>query len=315
VPSQNDHPQDLSKPLPPAWRARRASESLFIEWRGLRHHVRRWPAQQAGAPGAGERTVFLLHGWMDVSASFQFVVDCLPAHWTLLAPDWRGFGLTQRSPADCYWFPDYLADLDGLLDALASEGALDLVAHSMGGNVACLYAGIRPARVRRLVNLEGFGMRPTVPTQAPERYREWLDGLRRGATLRDYDSRDAVARRLLQNNPRLDPAKAVWLAQHWALPGEDGRFVLAGDPAHRLPNPVLYRVEEANAIWAQITADVLWVYAEHTGLMQRYIHDPGYEERLQCIRSLRRETVAGAGHMLHHDQPVAVAALIEEFLA
>jgi pimeloyl-ACP methyl ester carboxylesterase len=33
----------------------------------------------------------------------------------------------------------------------------------MGGNVAMMYAGVRPERIRRLVNLEGFGMPATRP--------------------------------------------------------------------------------------------------------------------------------------------------------
>ena len=53
-------------------------------------------------------------------------------------------------------------------------------ATSMGGNVVMLYAGIRPERIRRLVNLEGFGMPATVPEQAPKA-RQWLDELGAGA--------------------------------------------------------------------------------------------------------------------------------------
>jgi len=74
----------------------------------------------------------MLHGWMDVSASFQFVVDALRRSWRVLAPDWRGYGLTDRAQADCYWFPDYLADLDQLLDALLPDEPVALVGHSMG---------------------------------------------------------------------------------------------------------------------------------------------------------------------------------------
>ena len=48
----------------------RNSESEFHQIRGLRYHVRRW--RSAGAP-----KMVLLHGWMDVSASFQFLVDSL----------------------------------------------------------------------------------------------------------------------------------------------------------------------------------------------------------------------------------------------
>ncbi|WP_336254391.1 alpha/beta hydrolase [Zeimonas sediminis] len=302
--------------LPPPYVPVRAGESAFHSIRGLRCHVRRWPADAAAARGAGgEKTVFLLHGWMDVSASFQFVVDRLPAHWTLLAPDWRGFGLSERPAADCYWFPDYLADLDRLLDLLAPDGAVDIVAHSMGGNVATLYAGVRPERVRRLVNLEGVGMPPTCPEQAPDRYREWLDALRAGASLRDYDSREAVARRLMKNDPRLRGEQAMFLAQHWGLEQPDGRFALAGDPAHRIVNPVLYRVDETLAVWRRIEAEVLWVLSEHANDWHAFVREPEYRERLAAIRRLRQVTVPGAGHMLHHDRPDAVATLIREFLS
>ena len=109
----------------------RASESVFLDVRGLRYHVRHWAAR--GAP-----KVVLLHGWMDVSASFQFLVDELRGDWDVYAPDWRGYGLTDWGKSDCYWFPDYLADLDQLLDAIADQAPVHLVGHSLGGNVACI---------------------------------------------------------------------------------------------------------------------------------------------------------------------------------
>ena len=119
----------------------------------------------------------MLHGWMDVSACFQFVVDALAHDWAVVAPDWRGFGAPNAPRADSYWFPDYLADLDRILDALSPGPAL-LLGHSMGGNVALLYAGIRPARVRALINLEGFGLRETQRPRRPARFAQWLDELR-----------------------------------------------------------------------------------------------------------------------------------------
>ena len=113
----------------------RQSESRFVTIRGLRYHVRHWPA--AGAP-----KIVLLHGWMDVSASFQFLVDELAQDWDVYAPDWRGYGLTEWGRADCYWFPDYIADLDALLREISSMEPVNLVGHSLGGNVAALYAGV-----------------------------------------------------------------------------------------------------------------------------------------------------------------------------
>lgn len=294
----------------------RASRSLFVPVRGLLYHVRCWDAQPAAVQAAGgARTVFLLHGWMDVSASFQFIVDELPAHWRLLAPDWRGFGLTDRSGADTYWFPDYLGDLEGLLDALAGDQAADVVAHSMGGNVAALYAGVRPERMRRLVNLEGVGMPVSKAEQAPGRYRRWLDELKAPRRLKPYASLAAVAARLCKTNPRLRPDFAAFLAQHWAKITPAGEFELLGDPVHKGIAPTLYQLDEVLACWRQVSADVLWVMAQEQNEWHRFTQEPGYEDRLKTIRSLRRVTVANTGHMIHHDQPGPMARLIEEFLA
>ena len=106
----------------------------------------------------------------------------------VVALDWRGFGLTEAPGADSYWFADYLGDLDAALDRLRPDAAVDLAGHSMGGNVVMIYAGVRPQRVRRLVNLEGFGMPETKPHQAPKRYAQWLDELKVQPQLRDYAS-------------------------------------------------------------------------------------------------------------------------------
>lgn len=291
------------------YRPRRASRSTHVPVRGLQYHLRIWEAE-----AEPERTVVLLHGWMDVSASFQFLVDVLPPQWRLVGLDWRGYGLSDRPAADCYWFPDYLGDLDAVLDALSPQSPVDLVAHSMGGNVAMLYAGVRPARVRRLVNLEGVGMPETRPAQAAGRMRAWLDDLRAGARMRDYSSREAVAGRLRESNPRLSAAQAAFLAEHWAAPRPDGRFVLLGDPAHKLVNPTLYRVDEVLAVWREIAAPVLLVLAGITDRWHDFIHKPAWQRRLLAIRSLERVTLADAGHMLHHDQPEALAALVTAFL-
>ena len=285
----------------------RHSESLFFDVRRLRYHVRHWPGDSA-------RRVVLLHGWMDVSASFQFLVDAMPPDWDVYAPDWRGYGLTDWGRSDCYWFPDYLGDLDALLEQIQPDAAVDLIGHSLGGNVAMLYAGARPARVAKLVNLEGFGMSATRPGQAPGRYARWLEELRTAPRLRSYENFAALADRLQKNNSRLTRERAEFLARHWGREA-DGGVVLRGDPAHKIVNPILYRYEEARAIWQEITAPVLWVDASASETLKRIgIGAEQYAERRSAITNVRHVTVSGAGHMLHHDQPEALARLIEDFL-
>jgi pimeloyl-ACP methyl ester carboxylesterase len=287
----------------------RRSISVFFEIRRLRYHVRHWPGDPA-------RRIVLLHGWMDVSASFQFLVDALAGNWDVYAPDWRGYGLTDWGHSDCYWFPDYIADLEALLEAFHADAAVNLVGHSLGGNVAALYAGIRPERVARLVNLEGFGLAATTPDQAPGRYRRWLDELHAPPSLKPYADFDALADRLQKGNPRLSRTRAEFLARHWGRQTDDGKVVLRGDPAHKIINPMLYQYEEVRACWNEVKAPVLWVDTSDTPLLRRArISAEDHAARRAAFAQLRHVTVQDAGHMLHHDQPEAVARLIEDFLA
>jgi pimeloyl-ACP methyl ester carboxylesterase len=284
------------------------SESSFHDIRGLRYHVRRWPA-----PGAPK--MVLLHGWMDVSASFQFLVDAFEGDWDVYAPDWRGYGLSEWEKADSYWFPDYIADLELLLK-IVGESPVNLVGHSLGANVAMIYAGVRSARVARLVNLEGFGMAPTRSEQAPKRYARWLDELADPPGLRPYANFTELEARLKKGNPRLTDERAGFLARHWGKEAEQGGVVLRSDPKHKIVNPMLYRYEEVRACWEQVVAPVLWVDASESDTLKRIgLDDKQYAERRAAFRDLRYVTVSGAGHMLHHDQPEAVARHIEAFLS
>jgi len=288
--------------------AMRSSESHFFDIRGLRYHVREWK-------GGGKRSMVLLHGWMDVSASFQFLVDALAPDWNVYAPDWRGYGLSAWSGADSYWFADYIGDLDFLLDRLSPGRPVNLVGHSLGGNVGGLYAGIRPDRIARFVNLEGFGMPATRPEQAPKRYLRWLEELREMRGWRPYESFAALADRLQKNNPRLRRDRAEFLAQHWGREAEGGGVVLRSDPAHKLVNANLYQLPEARACWERVTAPVLWVEAEESDTRMRMKLTPEQVlERRAAFKDSRHEMVKDAGHMLHHDQPEVVARLIEAFL-
>lgn len=284
------------------------STSRFHDIRGLRYHVRTW-----GEPSA--MPLVMLHGWMDVSASFQFLVDALQRDWYVVAPDWRGFGLTEWSRAP-YWFPDYYGDLDAILDTYSPGEPVRLLAHSMGGNAACNYAGIRPHRVARLASLEGFGFVRMTPDSAPARYVKWLDSLKAPPRLRPYASLEDVAERLHQRNPRLAADRALFLAAHWARRTDDGQYVLRADPKHKMYNPVLNRMDENIACWRSITAPVLWVTGrQSTSGGGRRDTPEQFEERKRAFRDLREAFIEDAGHMMHHDQPEQLARVVEPFLA
>lgn len=285
----------------------KTSTSHYHDIRGLRYHVRTWGEVR-------HPRLFLLHGWMDVSASFQFLVDCLRQDWHVIAPDWRGFGLSAWA-REGYWFPDYYADLDALLDIHQPDSPVMLVGHSMGGNVACAYSGMRPQRVARLVTLEGLGMARLPPDDSPDRHAQWLDQLRDPPRFKPYPSFAAVAARLKRNNPRLDDDKAQFLARHWVRELPSGGVMLASDPRHKITNPYLFRIEEMLACWRRAAAPVLLVTGKDS-------HSSGWHkdtaqqlaERKAAFRNFREVSLENCGHMMHHDQPRQLAGIIENFL-
>jgi pimeloyl-ACP methyl ester carboxylesterase len=290
-----------------SYRPRRHPRHSTLPLRGLAHHLTRWGSGDA-AP------LVFLHGWLDTSDTFQFVVDAFEGTPPIVALDWRGFGRSewQHGP---YWFPDYLADLDALLAAVSPDGPATLVGHSMGGNIACLYAGVRPERVARIVNLEGFGLSRTRPEQAPERYRRWLEELAKPPAFGTYDSFAAFVAMLARRNPRLTPERAEFIAASWSKPLPGGTCTVSADPAHKLVNPVLYRREEAEAIWRCAVAPTLLVLVGRSEF-RAHLGADGTDAYFRSIfTNLSIEILPEAGHMMHHEEPEAVAALIESFLA
>ena len=303
----------------PPYAPRRPPQSRFVEARGLRQHLLEWG--DASLVRDDRPSLVMLHGWMDVAASFQFVVDALAEERHVVALDWRGFGASDTPAVDTYYFTEYLGDLELVLDALfgVDRGPVDLLGHSMGGNVAMLYSGVRPAQVRRLVNLEGFGMPRSKPSHAPGRMSKWLDELKTAKELRPYADLDAVAARLTKTNPLLRPDRAAWLAQHWSGPTGNGEErTLLADPDHKRMSPLLAQADEWIECYRRITAPVLWIEGDRTDVSfwwgDRYTK-PEFHERLSVVADVERHIVGPAGHMLHHDRPEDVARLVESFLS
>jgi pimeloyl-ACP methyl ester carboxylesterase len=300
------------------------AQSSWVMLRGLRHHVLTWGDVSRATPEAP--VLVMVHGWMDCAASFQFMVDALRGQpgWAdrpIVALDWRGFGLTETPVGDSYFFADYLGDLDTLIDHFSPDHPVDLLGHSMGGNVVMLYAGVRSKRIRKLVNLEGFGMPAADPEEAPDRYAKWLDELKKPMVLKDYASQAEVAQRLRGNNPFLTEDRALWLAGHWAREVQTphgARWVINADAAHKRSQPILYRVEEVMAFLKRIHCPVLFVEGAQTLYFMFFNGKFGrdeFVERVKSVPSFEISTIDQAGHMLHHDQPEELARRLAPFLS
>lgn len=285
---------------------RRLPRTEWLDVRGLRHRLLRW------GPVGGDPLI-LLHGWADTADTFQFLVDALQEDWPILAFDWRGFGQTDWAPGG-YWFPDYLGDLDALLDAACPSAPARLIGHSMGGHVAMLYAGIQPRRVRRLVSLEGFGLPRSQPEDSPKRMARWLGQLREPTPFGQFRDYGHLTHFLLRRNPRLGAERAAFVARAWAAGDGSGGVVMRADPAHKRVNPYRYQREDSEACWARIEAPSLLVLAAESEYLGQLGGEGAIEGLAAAMPGIRHEVINGVGHMLHHEDPAGVAAVVERFL-
>ncbi|MEE1916326.1 alpha/beta hydrolase [Pseudomonas asiatica] len=288
--------------------AQHVSRSEFIKVRGSNHHVRRWGSPQAPL-------LVLLHGWMDNSATWQFMVDQLQQDWNIVALDWAGFGLSDKR--EYYAFSEYLADLEAFLDLVSPDQPVRVVAHSMGANIASLYAGVRPGRIHSFVNLEGVGPFPNHLATLSGRIGNWLDSLSRPGAGRTVHLPDVASmmRRMLRNNPRLDQARAAFLARHFVVPDPAGGVRIAADVKTFSFIPIFPHAEQVETLLSQITAQVLFVRGADSFVTKAFAgHEAALQRRFDCVVGSRTVLIENAGHNLQHDVPTELAALIDEFL-
>ncbi len=288
-----------------AYAPRKIATSEFVDMRGLKCHVRRWGPRDA-------QPLVLLHGSRDCGATFQFIVDEFVGDYHVIAPDWRGYGRTDWNPQG-YWFQDYLADLDIVLDALLPGRAVPIAGHSMGGQVAGIYAGVRPQRVSKLIALDAFGLVDSDPSETPDYLGKWIRIWREGPEQsRPYETITQMAGRLCQTNRRLTMDKALFLAAESSRARPDGLLEWAFDPLHRAPFAVTHRKAEWAACMQRIEAPTLWLAS---GRVSRIESEPGgLAARAALVKTIVCEKLEDTSHNLHHDRPVEVARIMEAFL-
>lgn len=299
-----------------------------------------WPAPQL-TPIAGETIavydygppredrsqgdVVLLHGMADVARSLEPLARSLADRYRVLAFDARGHGRSSHPGA--YSVLHFVADLAGVLEAHDIDRPL-LVGHSLGGHTAVNYAGLYPDRPRAVVLLEGLGPpSPAVAVGDPARLdhaRAMVDILRATPRHRPQPSIEAAAARLTSIHTRLDPDRALLLAEEGTKPGPDGGRVWRHDERtwHWISS-VDHAVLEQR--WAAVAAPVLaitgdeawetwWARPGGPSADRRRLYPDEFAKRLAHFADLEHLELPEAGHMVHFDQPDRINALVDDFL-
>ncbi len=239
--------------------------------------------------GAGPALVFFHGPW---GVTWDPFLTELAKGFTVYVPEHPG---TAPDTQDDIYQLDGLWDLvlcyDELFRALKVDEAV-LVGHSFGGMVACEMAAAYPRRAKRLALIDPIGF-----WRDSERVVNWM--ALNPAELPAYAFRDPggeAATRLFGPAEPPEAAAAARVRLMWAM-GATGKFIWPipdkglKKRIHRVSAPTLL-------VWGKEDRLVPPVYAD---------------EFARRIPGARVQTVDGAAHAPHLEQPERVARMIREF--
>jgi len=261
--------------------------------------------------------LFLFHGWLDTGASFQFLAQHLQTKFHCIAPDLRGYGKSEhtRDPLG-YFFYQHVADMHEIFRHFSPNQPVRLLAHSLGGAVAGIYAGGFPERVSDFVNVEGFAFRDNPPERGPEKLRHWLQEIPH-QTFQTFKTLEKFAERLIKNNPRLPPERARFLAGYLSKRAPGG-YTMAADPKQKIAEPYVLVKPVIYAFWERIRARCLLVSAAQSE-MNQWVKAKNFQKEIaeryrHFPKGSRKALLPDCGHMIHHERPELLAEEVLKFI-
>lgn len=251
-------------------------------------------------------TLLLIHGSQDHCHTWDWTAERLSDDYHVIVPDLRGHGDSEWVKGSPYQLLDYVYDIVQLVEQQGFS-ELNVIGHSLGGSLACLFTGIYPEKVRRLISIEGVGgVWYTRDDQHPQaRIKEWIEGTRQlaGRVPRRYPSLDDALARMQKSNPHLTPERAEHLTIHGGNRNEDGTYSWKFDNYTHSGAHLGMNFDDLTRLWSEITCPTLLLNAK-----QGFEHRTGQDDTLQYFKQGKVVDIDDAGHWLHHDQ-------FDEFLA
>ena len=251
------------------------------------------------APGRGDLpTAILVHGWAGCTTDFLPLLERLDGGRRWVAFDFPGCGASDK-PDMHYTIPGMAELVERVRAALGTE-MVDLVGHSLGGQVAIHYAVRYPQRVRRLVLVDPDGLEGEEGIWLRVAHLDQLVGLAFDLSSRCI-IRSVMRRKVFHGRSGLEQTvdgKAAYLLN----PG--------GNRAVTRITTEVIGTEPVDALLPRVGPETLVVW--------------GVEDRLLPIqwadgwmRGLARAEwcpIPGCGHMPIAEKPVETAVALEEFL-
>jgi len=253
-----------------------------------------------------------LHGWLDNAASF-IPLAAQVEDYHVIAIEWPGHGHSDHREAGAnYHITDYVFDLYVLSQYLAKHydcAQLNIVAHSMGGIVASIFAGTFAERVNKIVMIESFGPLVAKPEDSTNILRKSLEqrgrAIKRTKPLHPTLESAIVAR---TNAGDFNRELATLLVKRGSI-AIDGGYTWRSDSRLRSLSPMRMTEAQAQDFLSGITAPVLLIMGE-TGIA---FAKEQMAKRVTMVEQVETLHLPG-GHHVHMEQPTAIAEAISKFI-
>jgi pimeloyl-ACP methyl ester carboxylesterase len=262
-----------------------------------------------GEDGRDKPPMLLIHGGQDHCRNWDFVANRLKDRYIIYAPDLRGHGDSAWSIGSTYGFPEFVLDVATLANTLPKP--ITVIGHSLGGGIALQYAGVFPDRIKKCVSIEGWGPPDMQFPPAPKRMVDWIDHMHdiEKRHPRRYPNLEEATKRMREANPHLTAEMAHHLTLHGTIKNADGTYSWKFDNYVRVRSPYAFNMEDARAIWSQISAPTLLIKGAES-----WAADPRTSDRVSAIENRTSVVIDKAGHWVHHDQLDRVMEEIDRFL-
>ena len=266
--------------------------------------------------------LLFLHGLRDSAHALLPMASKHLSAYRLLFLEHRGHGKSETTSA--YAMHNFILDAYAVAEHFSCS-TLGVFGHSLGGHIATKFAALFPERVSALIVAEGFGP-PTRPYMGDETaelaaYKQsMLSRTQRPPSRVIPDHADAT-RRLLRNNPRLDPDSAAELAPYLVRPVEGG-YAWNWDP---VANSVFVGTshEENKKFWRHVTAPTCVISGSlsyeywgsqfsEDGFDGRFAEGE-METRVAEFANAEHHWFDRSGHMVHYDEPDRLGELCASF--
>lgn len=257
---------------------------------------------------ASDRRLLCFHGWLDNAASFDQIAPNLLHLGQVIAVDMAGHGFSDHLPNGSHYYVwDGVEDILRLLDVLDIDRA-DILAHSLGGIIALLFAGTFPQKLNKLAVIEAIGPFTMEDGNAPKQLQKALMArIQSNSQPRCYhDVDDIVKAKQIANGLSESAARAI--VERNLERVKEG-YCWRSDPRLRLDSVWRLNEQQLSAFFDKIDSEVLLILGE-----QGMFNETMVNQRMSPIKQLTKVRVPGHHHLhLEPETASAVVAALTEF--